>query len=383
MARKKIVLYSTTDDLLKGYALSAQKEEKQALKAKGYVYLRGKKLNSGNLSLFIDICRNNKRVKQYLGLYLNIETSISVKNQNEETFRIAKTIAAEKNVSLQKDENGFTLSKKTKVNLFTYILFQADEALKKSGNPHGYYYTLQSLAKHVVLYSGDKTAFHQVDKDYLIGFINYLKTAKNFNYKRSGDVKRDKDVVISQNTQHNLFMKFKYVIRKALKAGVITVNPLDVLEDSDKPKAEGGTREYLTIQEIKKLIATDFKYDTIKRAFLFCCLVGLRYGDAASITWEDLSEDNNGDSVLRLKIKKTAREEIFPVSAEAMKMLPDKGEAADSDIIFSLPKNDHANKYIKKWVTSAGIKKKITFHVARHRILSFDLRISKLQEIFS
>lgn len=374
MARKKTVLYSTTDELLDGYYLKVQKGEKQALKIKEYVYLRGKRLSSGNISLFLDVCRNNNRTKHYLGLYLNIETTESVKRQNEETFRIAKTIAGEKNVILQKDENGFALSKKSKTNFISYILFQADEALKKSGNPHGYYYTLQSLAKHIAIYSGNSTTFQHVDKNYILGFIAYLKTAKNFNYKKS-NTKKGKDVAISPNTQHNLFMKFKYVIKKAIKADVITINPLDKIEDSDKPKEEGGTREFLTIEEIKKLIATPCKNDIIKRSFLFCCLVGLRYSDVASITWGELEQGNKEETLLRFKVKKTKRGETFPISDEALKWLPDRNNASDEAIIFSLPKNDNANRQLKHWIASSGVKKKVTFHCSRHTAATLNLSL--------
>lgn len=384
MGRTKIVLFKTSNELLEGYGLNPTKATADGIEIETrYVSLRGKKLQSGNISLYLNRQENGRQIKRYLDRsILCIETDSTVKARNKETVRQARVIADEANASAQKEITGFTITRKARVNLISYILFQADEALKKSGNPHGYYYTLQSLAKHIELFAGAQTTLLQVDKDFLTGFINYLKTANNFNHKRTGDEKKDKDVVISQNTQHNLFMKFKYVIRKALRAGVITINPLDALEDSEKPKAESGTREYLTIQEIKKLITTDFKHDNIKRAFLFCCLVGLRYSDVASITWNDIEKDSKGDSILRLKIKKTGREEIFPVSDEAMRMLPDKGDAADEDIIFSLPKNDHANKYIKKWVESAGIKKRITFHRARHTKSTLWLKISELQGCF-
>ncbi|CCZ37623.1 site-specific integrase [Bacteroides fragilis] len=374
MPRKKIILFNSTDELLEGYGLKSQIEEKQASKAKNLVYLRGKKLSSGNVSLFLDVCRDGKRTKQYLGICLNLETSSEIKKDNEETYSIAKTIVNEKNVELQKNEAGFTISKKSKVNLITYILYQADEALKRSGNKHGYYYTLQALAKHISLYSGDNTQLKQVDKDYIKGFISYLKAAKNFNYKRTG-TERDKDVLLSQNTQHNLFMKFKYVIRKAVKADVIAVNPLDKLEDSDKPKEEDGTREFLTIEEIKKLIATECKNNILKRAFIFCCLVGLRYGDISAITWGELEQGNNGETLLRFKVKKTKRGETFPVSDEALKWLPDRGAATNEDVIFVLPKNDSANRQLSRWVKLAGINKQITFHCSRHTAATLNLSL--------
>ena len=374
MARKVQKLFRTADELLNGYFPELTKEEREKLKnqPKGRIKLRVKKLSS-SLSLYLDLYKDGKRQYDFLKLYLNEESDLSVKEQNRQTLEIANTILHEKIADLNKKGAGF-ISPKGKTNLITYILFQADEALKKSGNPHGYYYTLQSLAKHINLFSGNNTTFQQVDKSYILGFIDYLKTAKNFNYKRSG-TKKDKEVIISPNTQHNLFMKFKYVIKKAIKADIITSNPLDKIENSDKPKEEEGTREFLTIEELKLLIATDCKDDIIKKAFLFCCLVGLRYGDVSAITWGELEQGNTGETLLRFKVKKTKRGETLPISDEALKWLPEREDASDDSIIFPLPKNDNANKQLKKWVASAGIKKKVTFHCSRHTAATLNLSL--------
>lgn len=374
MARKVQKLFKTPAELLAGYFPELTKEEKERLKnqPKEPIKLRVKAL-SNSLSLYLDLYKEGKRQYDFLKLYLNEETTLKVKEQNRQTLEIANTILHERIADLNKKGAGF-VSPKGKVNFISYILFQADEALKRSGNKHGYYYTLQALAKHISLYSGDNTQLKQVDKDYIKGFISYLKAAKNFNYKRTG-TERDKDVLLSQNTQHNLFMKFKYVIRKAVKADVIAVNPLDKLEDSDKPKEEDGTREFLTIEEIKKLIAAECKNNILKRAFIFCCLVGLRYGDISAITWGELEQGNNGETLLRFKVKKTKRGETFPVSDEALKWLPDRGAATNEDVIFVLPKNDSANRQLSRWVKLAGINKQITFHCSRHTAATLNLSL--------
>lgn len=374
MARPKTVLFSTSEELLIGYGLKAESKKRDSEhkeKEDRKVYLHGKVLASGNISLFLDYCNpNGKREKRYLKNILCIETSKDIKEKNKEILRQSRTIASEADASAQRDENGFTISKKAKTNLKEYILYQADEALKKSGNPHGYYYTLIALSKHIVLFSGERTTIEDVDRKYLLGFIEYLRTAKNFNYQRTGDSKRDKEISISQNTQHNLFAKFKYVVKKAIKAKIIVSNPFDELENSDKPKEEDGTREFLIVDEIKRLIATPCKNDILKRAFLFSCLTGLRYSDVASITWDEFKKANNGDIYLSFKMQKVKRANTIYVSDEAMKWLPTKGDAKDEDIIFNLPKNDHANKQLQRWIKEAGIKKHITFHVARHDDLS-------------
>ena len=222
MARKAQKLFKTPAELMAGYFPEPTKEEKERLKnrPKEPIKLRVKIL-SNSLSLYLDLYKDGKRQYEFLKLYLNEETDLSVKEQNRQTLEIAYTILHEKIAELNKRGAGF-ISPKGKVNLIAYILYQADEALKRSGNKHGYYYTLQALAKHISLYSGDDTQLKQVDKDYIKGFISYLKTANNFNYQRTG-TDRDKEITLSQNTQHNLFMKFKYVLRKAVKADIITI----------------------------------------------------------------------------------------------------------------------------------------------------------------
>ena len=372
MGRIKITLFKTADELLAGYGLNVSGREDVQVR---YVSLRGKKLASGNVSLYLNRQENGKQIKRYLDRsVLCIETDKDIKERNKETIRQARVIADEADAAVQKEINGFSIAKKSNVNLIDYILFQADEALKKSGNKHGYYYTLQALAKHVFLYSGDRTQLSQVDKRYILGFVSYLKTAKNFNFKRTG-TERDKNLYLSQNTQHNLFMKFKYVIKKAIRADIITSNPFEKIENSDKPKEEDGTREFLTIEEIKQLIATPCDNDILKRAFLFCCLVGLRYSDIASITWGELTKDSSGSVLLRFKMKKVKRGENAYISDEALKWLPERREANDEDVIFPLPKNESGNKQLSRWVKTAGISKHITFHCFRHTAATLNLSL--------
>ena len=55
-------------------------------------------------------------------------------------------------------------------------------------------------------------------------------------------------------------------------------------------------REYLTIAEVKKLIATPFpneKREIVKNAFLFSCYCGLRRSDIYSLTWGQITFDGS------------------------------------------------------------------------------------------
>ena len=112
MGRQKSILSKTSDEILIGYGLKADKKRDNEFKEKEdrRVYLRGKVLSSGNVSLFLDYCSpTGKREKRYLKNILCLETSKEIKDKNKETLRISRTIASEADASAQRDENGCTI----------------------------------------------------------------------------------------------------------------------------------------------------------------------------------------------------------------------------------------------------------------------------------
>lgn len=374
MGQKKEELFGSAEDLLKGYGLLKTKTEDSGVKEERKVYLRGKKLVSNNISLFLDYNNEGKREKRYLKMILSVETDKVTKARNKEIMRQARVIANEADAKAQREENGFSIAKQSKTNLVEYILFLADEALAKTGNKRSYYYTLNSLAKHITVYSGEKTTLQQVTVSYILDFVKYLRTAKNFNFKRTG-TDRDKDIILAANTQHNLFKKFGYVLKKAVKANIISKNPMEDIENEDKPEEESGTREFLTLDEIKMLIKTPCRNDLLKRAFIFCCLSGLRFSDVKQITWGDIVKDTAGDTLLRFKMQKVSRDNNIYLSDEALKWLPDRKKASDTDRIFPLTKNDSINNQLDRWCKNAGITKHITFHCSRHTAATLNLTL--------
>lgn len=47
-------------------------------------------------------------------------------------------------------------------------------------------------------------------------------------------------------------------------------------------------KEYLTLDEVKKLAATPCKIPVLKQASLFACMTGLRISDILKLDWRDL-----------------------------------------------------------------------------------------------
>lgn len=352
-------------------------------KAKEPIKLRFKKLANGNQSIFLEqyigyTLRESGTVKhqkkyEFLNLYLIPKRTAADKTRNANTLQDAESIKAQRYLALQTQQTGLAPRKKTKVNLLQYVSDFADKALADTNNKNSEYNTYKSLEYHLKAYKGEHVTFNEIDKDFINGLIAYLKTANNGNFLRSTDKKKIKNIPISQNTAHKLYAKFSTIIRTALHEDIISTNPLDKIDRKTTPKTKPSKREYLTIDEIKKLITTDCNRSEIKNAFLFCCLVGIRFSNVNSITWGDIKFNKSG-ATLSYKQIKVDTFETLSISEEALKFLPTT-ERKPENKIFALPKTETVNDALRVWIKAAGIRKTITFHSSRHTAATLQLSL--------
>lgn len=370
MAKAK--LFNSKEALLEGYCDLNRTPHLDNYLSKGKggrkVYLLGRVLPSGNISLMRYSCSNGKRQREMLNVVLKLEVDANVKRENEEKLRLQALACDALNADLERREANFQSSIKSKVLLLDFIRQVGEAALKETGNRHSMYATMNSLAKHVEAYAGTDTRFKEVNEDWLRGFIDYLKhDALNVNYTRSEKEGRRKEIHISQNTQHRLIVNINHVLNKAVKKHLITSNPMDLLDNSDKVSAKSGTREYLTSEEVELLMQTPFTHGKyhIKEAFLFSCYTGLRFSDLKQLKMSDFHFDRKHGWYLKIKMVKTKEPLTIFIPNVAYDLLPDTED--EERPVFDLPKNDYANQALQRWLKDAGIKgKHITFHCARH-----------------
>lgn len=326
------------------------------MKIKEPIRIRTKKLNNGNESIYLDIYVDGKREYEFLKLYLVPEKDRITKNRNAETMKLANAIKAQKIVEIQNNRHGFSNSKnKSNIKLIDYIRYIADKDIEKTGRK----VTSNTLIHHLQRYDKTGITFKQLDKDYILGFVEYLKTAKQQHCK--------KEKYSSPNTRAHYYKMLRYCINYAVSEDIIPANPMDKIKVEDKPKQVQAKREFLTIDELKTLANTDFRNTTVKRAFLFCCFCGIRHCDVAALTWGDLKKDKEGKYTLNMIQQKTKIEISIPLSGEAVKQLPPKGNAEPTDKVFAdLISLGRTNEILPKWTADAGIDKHITFHCSRH-----------------
>lgn len=386
MARTK--LFKTAEELMVGYGLKKAANDlheargRKAGSEKRKVYLRGRLLKDGKVGLYVMAFQQGKKVRKSIGI-LNVETDGNVKSQNEEVLRMAKANADMLNSDAERLRADFAPIGKSAMLLSKYVEKVGKECLEKSGgNKHGYYYQLMGLNEHLELFRGPSIKLKDVNEDFLKDFIQYLRTAKNQVYHRFEDKSQWKDVTVSAYTKHRLYENLHYVIRKAKKEKLIINDPFENIERNERPKMPESAREYLTAEEVKKLMDTDCESEELKRAFLFCCFVGLRYSDACRLTWGNINKDDAGECV-SMTMKKTKHPVKAYISDVAKTFLPARGEAKDDDSIFTLPRNDRTNKLISAWAKAAGITKHVTFHVSRHTSATMLLNLDVPLEVVS
>ena len=340
-------------------------------KAKEPIRLRSKKLSNGNLSLYLDFYKDGRREYEFLKLYLIPEKNTSAKTQNEETLRIANAIKAQRIISLQNNAHGFSNTGiKSRINFIGYL---EDQAVKyEESGSKAYARTVRNTICHLIRYRGDKIAMKQIDKAYLIGFINYLNSgaSKYFEKTDSGEKKRKK---LSEAAKALYFNTVVTALNRAVKEDIILSNPAEKIPTSEKPKESHTTKTYLTIDEVKALSATTCKYTDLKAAFLFSCFCGLRMSDIRKLKWENISISSNGYKQVEVVQQKTKEAVYVPLSSNALLWLPDRKTGKTEDMVFALPHVSTIEKWLGHWAEDAGVNKHITFHVARHTFATLTL----------
>lgn len=321
------------------------------MQVKEPVKLRQKKLSNGNISLYLDVYYEGKRKYDFLKLYLVPERSNNDRNRNKETLALANAIKSQRIVELQTNAHGFVDTKRyERLNFIEYMQSEAERY--KSKGSLMYAQSVLNTTHFLIAYAGDKITFKQVNKSFLLGYIQYLNTAKG----RGGKY-------LAASSKATYFQAIVTALNRAVKEEIISKNPAHLLMKEDRPIADKKSREFLTYDELKRLIATPCKWEMIKRAFLFSCFCGLRLSDIKALEWSNIEFLNDRTGQLKLVQRKTGEPLYLPLSENAISQLPEKSVEAN---VFNLPTTWKIEEVLQQWAKSAGINKHITYHVSRH-----------------
>lgn len=326
------------------------------------VTLRKRTLPSGKISLYLDFfpavynpkTREFSR-REYLGLYLSAKPKNSTeKAVNSENLHKAEIICANRFNELNKNQiyTPFELERihLKEVGEKSFIQFLKQTAATKDGNNADIWkYAIIHFEKYL---KNDDLLMQDIDLTVMEDFREYLLKAKCL---------RKKGKFLAQNTALSYFNKIKATLRKAYKKGYLQK---DVNAAVESIKEQESQRNFLTIEEARRLYETPCKRETVRRASFFSLLTGMRYSDIAKLTWEEVHYSEDQGSYVRFKQQKTGRPVTLPISDEAAELLGTETERYER--IFQDLKKWDVDRVLPIWIRDAGIDKHITFHCFRH-----------------
>ena len=165
----------------------------------------------------------------------------------------------------------------------------------------------------------------------------------------------------------------KAIIRQAIKAKHMTINQNPY---NDFPiKAAVGKREFLTIEEVTKIMNLEIPekngfLSRVRDLFVFSCLSGLRYSDLLNLKWANVDTAKKAITVEMTKTKKQITIPLVQQALDILNVYRKHSIQLPSAKVLPQMTNQVLNRELKELIKKVGIEKPITFHCARHSFAS-------------
>ncbi len=314
------------------------------------VKIRKAERKDGIKSLYLDIARQSDqqpRRKIGLGLYLvPAKTELDKTNNRNSMTKAQKHMADALRYVLDTGRTDYKpcSESKERAMLSGYIKEEAKRKVKEATR------LLYETAGNSIKQYKD-IELKRANAEYLEGYLSWLS---------------------SKGRKPNTLIKYSQILHacfsSALKRKLIKESPFDSIDKDVLPKGKKktlGHDKYLTLEEVRQLACTEAPNNEVKRAFLFSCCIGFRLIDIESLTSANFAKTDKG-YLIRNILQKTSTDNETPLTAGALKWLPDISRLKDGERVFRLPSRAAIANNLNAWAKRAGIKKRITFHCARH-----------------
>lgn len=333
------------------------------------VTLRQKKISKGRKSLYLDFYppiphpeTGEPTRREFLGLYIFEKPNTPIdKQHNIETLKIGESIRQKRENFLNKPEIYSEYEKeqlrKKELGEQCFIEYFRKLANKRKASNHDNWV---SALNYIEAFTNGKLKFADLNEKFLEDFKEYLLTTKS---------KKSDKTTLSQNSAVSYFNKVKAALKQAYKDGILQT---DLNAKISPIKAAETRREYLTIEELNKLVKTPCNNPLLKRAALFSALTGLRFSDIQKMVWSEIVFIEGQGYFLNFSQKKTKGIETLPISDQAVSLCGERREPTDK-VFDGLEYSAYSNKHLVQWIGAAGITKDITFHCFRHTFATLQL----------
>jgi integrase len=319
------------------------------------------RIKGQKITLYLDYYHKGSRKTETLDLYLTPDPpkgrlTPEEKKKNQDILRLATSICHRKQMDFQSGSFSLSDLTKQKALFLPYLEKIARDRSTSSGNQGSW----KSVIKHFRGYAHGGITFENVSVQFIEGFKKYLNSTK----KSDGNP-------LSQNSKAAYFNKLLAALKQAKFDGFIQTNPGERVSPIRQSESK---REFLTLEELETLVNTECESDTLKTAFIFSCLTGLRFGDIWNLDWDNFQYSEDRGHFIRFRQGKTSAEETLPITNQAYDLLGTKPEYGGK-VLSGLSYSAWNNNKLKMWFLRAGITRNLTFHSARHTHATMQLSL--------
>lgn len=201
-------------------------------------------------------------------------------------------------------------------------------------------------------YKVDDMYLSQLNHEFVSSLEHYFKTVKSCNH----------------NSTIKYIKNLKKVVYLAVKNEWLGRDPFM----NFRATLKSVMREYLTTEELETLENKEIlipRIAQVRDIFVFSCYTGLAYIDAYKLNRDNLVNGIDGEKWIFTNRKKTGSKSNIPLLPKALEILDKYKNDPDcnhSNKLLPILSNQKMNAYLKEVATIAGIKKNLTFHLARH-----------------
>ena len=328
--------------------------------------LMQKRLSDGNYSLYLEyyMGRMNitdpntgetkskvQRKREFLKLTILASPRTPLeRQQNKETYELARKIRFEREQELKEGKLGYRLKAKS-INFFDFIKVYYDEYTK--GDKRMIKAAQKRFTDFIALeypLFKDNISPEKITPDMMEHFVEYLQSIS----KGEGALTHWK--------------RWKKIVKAAVKKDILRKNPCeDIIYKADE---EALKKDILSVEEMEQLISTTYQGQNphTRRAFIFTLYTGIRFCDIKDLTFSNVDYSNKTITFNQKKTQGHSSKSwvTIPLNNGLLSLIgqPDTSDPAEK--IFKLPSQEMCLKALRHWTAKAGITKHITWHCGRH-----------------
>lgn len=229
----------------------------------------------------------------------------------------------------------------------------------KRGTQKNYFTTQKYISKFLLKnYKTSDIYLRELDYNFIIKFEKYLR----------GYIPEDHQKQMGNNTVMKHIERFRKLINLSCKLGWIEHDPFIIF----KAKFNKTERGFLSLEELQEIENKQFaitRLQLVKDLFIFSCYTSLSYIDVIHLTADNICIGIDGELWIYYKREKTTKPIRIPLLPKALKIIEkykSNHKSMAQGIIFPKISNQKLNSYLKEIADVCGIKKNLTFHIARH-----------------